>query len=78
MFGRAPRLAVSDRDVRQVWLARKLKHTNLDFEDCLVLAACQLANVRYLVTNDNKLKDKAPLAALSPSDMLSYLESDAA
>lgn len=57
---------------------RKPKHTNLDFEDCLILAACQLANVRYLVTNDNKLKDKAPLAALSPSDMLSYLESDAA
>lgn len=65
-------------DTRTVWLARKLKHTNLDFEDCLVLAACQLANVRYLVTNDSKLKDKAPLAALSPSDMLSYLESEAA
>ena len=78
MFGRAPRLAVSDRDVWQVWLARKLKHTNLDFEDCLILAACQLANVRYLVTSDSQLRDKAPLAALSPSDMLSYLESDAA
>ena len=65
-------------DTRTVWLARKLKHTNLDFEDCLVLAACQLANVKYLVTSDSQLRDKAPLAALSPSDMLSYLESGAA
>ena len=65
-------------DTRTVWLAQKLKHTNLDFEDCLVLAACQLANVRYLVTSDSQLRDKAPLAALSPNDMLSYLESGAA
>lgn len=64
-------------DTRTIWLARKLKHTNLDFEDCLILATCQLANVSYLVSNDSRLKDKAPLAALSPSDMLSYLESDA-
>lgn len=62
-------------DNKTIWLARKLKHTNLDFEDCLVIAACQLSNASYLVTNDEKLKGKAPLTALSPEDMFSYLES---
>lgn len=33
--------------------------------------------MRETQPDDAQLKDKAPLAALSPSDMLSYLESGA-
>ena len=60
-------------DLRTIWLGRKLESTCSDFEDCLVLGACELAEVDFLVTSDEKLRSRATVAALSPADMTSYL-----
>lgn len=60
-------------DLRTIWTARQLEAACPDFEDCLVMAACELAEVDFLVTNDKGLLAKAPVAALSPADMTSYL-----
>ena len=60
-------------DESDVWLARKYRSFNHDFEDNFVLAAAERAHADYLVTSDKDLLRKATVAALSPEDMLSYL-----
>lgn len=60
-------------DASDVWMARKYKALHRDFEDDLVLAAAVRANVDYLVTSDERLIRKAPVAALAPGDMLDVL-----
>lgn len=57
-----------------VWLARKYKQLNRDFEDNVLLAAAERSNVDYLVTSDRQLLQKATVAALSPEDMLAVLD----
>ena len=64
-------------DESDIWLARKYRRFNGDFEDNFVLAAAERAQVDYLVTSDQKLLRKATVAALSPADMLSLLEARA-
>ena len=60
------------------WLRR---HTNgkhqihRDFEDDLILAAMERSGADYLVTNDKRLRTHAPVAAITPADMLTLLES---
>ncbi len=60
-------------DASDVWMARKYKGLHRDFEDNLVLAAAERADADYLVTCDEQLIRKAPVAALSPDDMLKVL-----
>lgn len=57
-------------DEADVWLAAKYRSLHGDFEDNLVLAAAQRANVDYLITRDATLIAKATVAALRPDDWL--------
>jgi len=61
-------------DASDLWLARKHCILHADFEDDLVIASCLRAKVDYLVTNDEALLKKAPVAALTSADMLSLLK----
>lgn len=56
-------------DESDIWLAKKYRSIHNDFEDNLIIAAAQRANVTYLVTNDKKLIQHAPIAALTPEDV---------
>lgn len=60
-------------DGSDLWLADKYLSTHSDFEDNLVLAACQRAHVDYLVTNDQKLIQHANVMAKTPADMVALL-----
>lgn len=54
--------------------AFNLKAIYHDFEDDIVIAAAKLANVDFLVTNDQTLIAKAMVPALSAADMLAHLK----
>ena len=56
-----------------LFLATKMKDVHADFEDDVLIAAAQISNVDYLVTNDQQLLAKSPVASLSCKDMLGYL-----
>ena len=53
--------------------ARSYRSLHNDFEDNLVLAAARTAKADYLVTSDEKLIQHAPLACLSPRDLLALI-----
>ena len=57
-----------------LFLATKMKDVHADFEDDVILASAQTADVDFLVTNDRGLLTKAIVPALSSSDMLAYLK----
>lgn len=57
-----------------IWMARKYKRLNHDFEDNVVVAAAERSKVDYLVTSDQKLIKKATVPALAPEDMLAVLD----
>ena len=61
-------------DMRTVWMARKLKGICSDFEDCLLLAACELADADFLVTNDEHLQKIAPIKAADAKAALTLLQ----
>ena len=61
-------------DGSDLWIASKYKRLHADFEDDLVLAAAIRAKADYLVTSDERLLRKSPVAALAPGDMLALLE----
>ena len=61
-------------DQSDMQIARKYKNLHADFEDDLVLSAALRARVDYLVTSDERLIRHAPVAALTPADMLNLLE----
>lgn len=54
--------------------ALKMKSVHSDFEDDAILAAAQIANLDFLVTNDQKLLTKGIVPSLSAEDMLAYLQ----
>lgn len=60
-------------DHADIWLATKLRALTPDFEDNMVLAAAERAEVDYLVTSDFRLIQKANVAAKTPEDMLALL-----
>lgn len=60
-------------DMRAVRVAAEYKSACRDFEDDVVLAACELADVDMLVTNDRKLQGRAPLAVCTPEEALGHL-----
>lgn len=61
-------------DLRTIWLARQQKALCFDFEDGLVVAAAELADVCFLVTNDEKLARLSTVKAYSSADMLTCLK----
>ena len=61
-------------DESDLWLAFKYRELNSDLEDNLVLAAAERAHADYLVSSDARLIAKASVPALSPEDMLAYLQ----
>lgn len=62
-------------DESDIWLAKKNHAIHRDFEDDLIIAAVQRADADYLVTSDIELIKHAPVATLSPQDMLAYMTS---
>jgi len=60
-------------DAHDVALACHFRDTHDDFEDDLVLAACQRAHANYLVTSDTALAAHAPIETKSPSQMAELL-----
>lgn len=60
-------------DGSDVWIARHLREVHNDFEDDMILAAARRAEADYLVTSDQRLIQKATVAALLPDDMLTVL-----
>lgn len=61
-------------DARTLWMAPKLRDYNPDFEDCLLLAACELFDIDLLVTSDEQLLRHAPCNAMAPKEAATYLE----
>jgi predicted nucleic acid-binding protein len=62
-------------DNSDVWIARKNKAIHNDFEDDLVIAAAMRSEAT-LVSNDKKLVQHCPTAALNVEDALSLLENE--
>lgn len=62
-------------DTSDVTVARYFHQIHSDFEDDLVLAAVERSGADYLITNDKRLRAHAPVAAITPADMLTLLES---
>lgn len=61
-------------DAADMWLAKKYRGLHRDFEDNLVLAAAERAHADLIVTSDEKLLKHAPVAAITPQDLLALLE----
>lgn len=57
-----------------LFLATKMKDIHFDFEDDVLLASAQTADMDFLVTNDRALLRKAIIPALSCQDMVMYLK----
>ena len=55
-------------------MARKQRCLHEDYEDNLVVAAAKRAHADCLVTNDQNLLKHSPVAALSCTDALAYLQ----
>lgn len=60
-------------DQSDIWLARAQRVLHDNFEDNLVIAAAQRAHADCLVTNDQELLRRSPVAALSCRDAIAYL-----
>ena len=52
------------------------RSVHADFEDDLIVAAARSINADFLVTSDEALQRHAPIACLSPSDMLAFLNEE--
>lgn len=61
-------------DGSDLWLARKGRALQSDLEDGLIVAAAKRGGADFLVSFDERLVKKAPVAALAPADMLALLE----
>lgn len=53
-----------------------LRNFHDDFEDNLLIASAERAHIDYVVTRDRQLIERAPLACLSPEDMLRLVEAE--
>lgn len=61
-------------DQSDFWLASKYRSIHADFEDDLVLAAAERSGADYLVTGDEVLLRRSPVAALAPCDLLALVK----
>lgn len=53
-------------DESELWTARKFRRDHGDFEDNLIIAAGERANVDYIVTSDRQLLSHLPAIAITP------------
>ena len=53
-------------DESELWIARKFRRDHGDFEDNLIIAAGERANVDYIVTSDRQLLSHLPAIAITP------------
>ena len=60
-------------DQSDLWIATKFCTVHEDLEDDLVLAAMERSQADFLVTSDETLLRKSPVAALSPHDLLALM-----
>ncbi|WP_080801623.1 type II toxin-antitoxin system VapC family toxin [Arabiibacter massiliensis] len=60
-------------DQADLWIAAKYRAVHNDFEDNLVLAAMERSKADYLVTSDEVLLSKSPVAALAPHDAVALM-----
>lgn len=60
-------------DESDMWLAEKYHAIHPDFEDDIMLAAAKRSGADYLVTGDTQLLARAPVPAITPSDLLVLL-----
>lgn len=61
-------------DTSDLWLADRYLRLHADYEDNLVLAACERSDADYLVTTDKALLQHATVAAKTPTQMMEILE----
>jgi predicted nucleic acid-binding protein len=61
-------------DESDVWVATKCRPLHEDFEDNMIIAACERAGASYLITNDARLREDACVPTLKPSQALALLE----
>ena len=59
-----------------LWRATKLKGIHPDLEDDIILAACELAEVDFLVTSDEKMRQRSLVPALTAEGMLARLQGE--
>ncbi len=62
-------------DTADMWVANSLYSLHPDYEDDLMLAAAERANMDYLVTSDDALIKHASIPALTPADARKLIES---
>ena len=60
-------------DYLDAYLATKQRRIHDDYEDDLIIAAAMRMNADMLVTSDRALLAHAPIAALSPQDVIHWL-----
>ena len=60
-------------DFNDINMACHFRDEHDDFEDTLVMAACQRAHANYLVTNDAALAAHSPIEAKTPEEMTELL-----
>lgn len=60
-------------DLSDVWLAQTYKEIHADFEDDMLAAAMKRCHADYLVTFDQKLRKRSPVAVLTPEELLCLL-----
>ena len=60
-------------DATDIALACHFRDEHDDFEDTLVMAACQRAHANYLVTRDIELAAHSPIEAKTPEEMTELL-----
>lgn len=63
-------------DHGDAYVATKYKSVHGDFEDDLVIAAAQRADVDFLVTNDLRLQKHSSVQAFTPIEAIAYLGLD--
>ena len=64
---------VGPADQSDAWLASKQRSLHSDYEDNLVVACAMRLDARLLVTSDETLAKRSPVATLAPADALAFI-----
>ena len=60
-------------DESALWIARKFRRDHSDFEDNIIIAAGERANVDYIVTSDQQLLAHMPAIAITPKQACEFI-----
>lgn len=60
-------------DVSDAWIATKYRSLHNDFEDNMLIAACERARAAHLITSDVELREDAPVSTLRADQALALL-----